>query len=121
MILLHKTLNGNNLNRKNKIWILILPIILISTITFSSIQKTMIDDEHSHSHHDSIIHIHQHSHSSITHSRSHSSTSISVLDYIHLSFNDKTSEFTKNEDNFEEKELYSQEVINKLLKPPRFS
>ncbi len=110
------------MNIQNKILISLFQFILLFSITCNSIQESIIDNDHSHSHHDSIIHIHQHNHSSITHSHSHGSIFILVLDYLHLlSFSDKNFEISKNEDNFELKNLYSQEVINKLLNPPKFS
>lgn len=110
------------MNIKNRLWILLLPIFLISTITCNSLQKSIVDTNHSHSHHDSIVHIHQHSHSTNTHSHSHSSSSISVLDFFNsLSLSEITSKFNKNDNNFELEQLHSQELINKLLKPPRFS
>lgn len=110
------------MNIKKRGWVLLLPMFLLSTITYNSLQKFIGDDAHSHSHHGSIIHIHQHSHSTNAHSHYHSSSSMTLIDYFYtLSISDKTSKLNKNDNNFELDHLHSYDVITKLLKPPRFS
>ena len=106
----------------NRLWILLLPIFLLATITCNSLQTSNGNNDHSHTDHDLIIHIHQHSHSVVTHSHYHSSMSTFVLDYfLSQLLLDKLIELKNDENSFELKQLHAKELINKLLKPPKYS
>lgn len=110
------------MNRKIRKCILLLPLVLLVSITFNFVQKSFVDNGHTHYEHDSLILIHKHSHTdNTTHSHYHSSTNVSVLDYFVL----------KNENILIDKQdknkpldlitFYLNDLKDSLFKPPRFS
>lgn len=110
------------MNKKFKRVILILPIMILFSMTFNFIQKSIVDNEHKHYTHDSLIHIHNHSHSDSTHSHYHSSiNNISFLDHFFLSNEDVFLVSQKNNQTFELETFYPKDLKNSLFKPPKFS
>lgn len=110
------------MNKKFRKIVLVLPIIILFSISFNLIQKSMVDNEHKHYTHDSLIHIHNHSHSDSTHSHYHSSiNNISFLDHFFLSNEDVFLVSQKNNQTFELETFYPKDLKNSLFKPPRFS
>ena len=112
---------GVQLN-KNRRFVLLLSFILVFTVTFNFIQKSIVDDEHTHYEHDTLIHVHQHTHQGNSHSHHHSTNSISILDYCYSSSDNKHINVNHNDQShFELSSMNDSEYIDKLLKPPKFS
>ena len=110
------------MNKKIRKWILLLPVVILFSITFNFVQKSLVDNGHSHYEHDSLIHIHKHTHSDSTHSHYHSSTNnISILDHFLFSNEDAFLISQKNNLPFELLTFYPKDLKNTLFKPPKFS
>jgi len=111
------------LNKKIRKVALLLPIIILFSITLNFIQKTVIDNQHTHYEHDSIVHIHEHTHTNnSTHSHYHSSSSnISFLDHFVFSNENIHLDSQKSKQSFELLTFYQKDLINSLFKPPIFS
>lgn len=109
------------MNKKFKKIILILPIMILFSMTFNFIQESVLDNGHTHYEHDSLIHIHKHTHSdNITHSHYHSSTNIFVLDYFFLTSENISPVKQDRNKPLELVTFYVNDLKNSLFKPPRF-
>ena len=113
---------GVKLNKKIRKYFLVLPIIILFSITFNLFQKTIVDNDHTHYEHDSLIHIHKHTHSDSTHSHYHSSINkISFLDHFLFSSENICLILQKSNQPFELLTFYPKDLKNSLFKPPKFS
>ena len=111
------------MNKKIRKVALMLPIIILFSITLNFIQKTVIDNQHTHYEHNSIVHIHEHTHTNNnTHSHNHSSSNnITFLDHFVFSNENIYLGSQKNNQSFELLTFYQKDLINSLFKPPIFS
>ncbi len=111
------------MNKKFRRMVLMLPIIILFSVTLNFIQKTIQDDGHMHNEHDSIIHMHEHKHSnSSAHSHYHSSSNnITFLDHFVFSNENIHLDSQKSNQSFELLTFYQKDLINSLFKPPIFS
>lgn len=110
------------MNKKIRKWILLLPVVILFSITFNFVQKSLVDNGHSHYEHDSLIHIHKHNHLDSTHSHYHSSiNNISFLDHFVFSNEAICLDTQKCNQPFELLTFYSKDLKNPLFKPPKFS
>lgn len=108
---------------KSNMMTFVFSFILLFSITFNSIEKTVLDYGHEqHNQHDSIVHIHKHSHNGITHTHSHQASNISVLDYFSFDSNKiDIDTLQRNFAIFDISNLKTYPIKQKLLKPPKFS
>ena len=110
------------MTKKFKRVILLLPFMILFSITCNYVQKSIGDRGHSHNHQESIIHIHKHSHSRTTHSHYHSSSNITILDYFTFKNADIVLDTNNiNLNQYEVQTFNPKSIKNKLFKPPRFS
>lgn len=110
------------MNKKIRKWILLLPVVILFSITFNFVQKSFVDNGHTHYEHDSLIHIHKHTHSdNITHSHYHSSANVFVLDYFVLTNENISLDNQDKNRPFELLTFHFNDLKNSLFKPPRFS
>lgn len=110
------------MNKKIRKWILLLPVVILFSITFNFVQKSFVDNGHTHYEDDSLIHIHKHTHSdNITHSHYHSSTNIFVLDYFVLTNENISLDKQDKNRPLELLTFHLNDLKNSLFKPPRFS
>ena len=110
------------MNKKVKKMIFLLPIMILFSITFNFVQKTLVDNGHTHYEHDSLIHIHQHTHSdNHTHSHYHSSNTVSVLDCFCINTEGIYLDRLQNNKPLESVTFYINDLKNTLFKPPKIS
>lgn len=108
---------------KRKLIVLLSIIMLLTVITSNCVQKSTVDNEHSHHYtHDSLFHFHEHVHSQSTHSHYHSTNTITMLDYFCISDKDNNiSNIEKIYDIFKLSIPYSNDLIQELFEPPKYS